>query len=87
VNVPALVFGLCLAASAACAALLGRAYLMTRTKLLLWTAVSFGFFAINNLVLVIDMLVLPQVDLWAWRTASAAAGLAVLLVGFIWEMR
>lgn len=86
-NTAALVFELCLAASAACAALLGRAYLMTRTRLLLWTAVSFGFFAINNLVLVIDMLVLPATDLWVWRQATAAAGLGVLIFGFVWEMR
>lgn len=86
-NAPALIYGLCLAASAGCAALLGRAYLRSRTRLLLWTAAAFCFFALNNLALVIDMLVLPSVDLWAWRQAAAAAGLGVLLFGFVWEMR
>jgi hypothetical protein len=87
VNAPALIYGLCLAASAGCAGLLGRAYLRTGTRLLLWTAISFCFFALNNLVLVVDMLLLPDLDLWAWRQASAGAGLAVLLFGFVWEMR
>lgn len=84
---PALIYGLCLFASVACAALLGRAYARSRTRLLLWTAVSFCFFGLNNLVLVLDMLVLPDVDLWIWRQATAAAGLGVLIFGFIWEMR
>lgn len=85
-NTPALIYGLCLLASATCAGLLGRAYLRTRTRLLLWTAVSFCFFALNNLVLAIDMIVLPDSDLWVWRQAAAGAGLAVLLFGFVWEM-
>lgn len=86
-NGPALIYGLCLAASAGCAGLLARAYLRTHTRLLLWTAVSFGFFALNNMILVVDMLVLPDQDLWIWRQLAAGVGLIVLLVGFVWEMR
>jgi hypothetical protein len=86
-NAPALIYGLCLAASAGCAGLLARAYLRTQTRLLLWTAISFGFFALNNLVLVIDMLVLPDWDLWIWRQFAAGVGLIVLLFGFVWEMQ
>ena len=86
-SAPALIYGLCLAASAGCAGLLARAYLRSRTHLLLWTAISFCFFALNNLILVADMLVLPDTDLWVWRQAAAGAGLGVLLFGFVWEMR
>jgi hypothetical protein len=87
VSPQAAIYGLCLLASAVCAALLGRAYLLTRTRLLLWTAVSFCFFALNNLILAADMLVLPTTDLWVWRQATLGAGLGVLLFGFVWEMR
>jgi hypothetical protein len=87
VSGPAWIYILCLVASAGCAALLGRAYLRSRMRLLLWTAVSFCFFALNNLVLAVDMLVVPDADLWVWRQAAAAAGLGVLLFGFVWEMR
>lgn len=86
-NAPTLIYGLCLAASAGCAGLLGRAWLRTRTRLLLWTAVSFCFFALNNLLLVADMLIFPHHDLWIWRQAAAGAGLCTLLFGFIWETR
>jgi hypothetical protein len=87
VNPPALIYGLCLAASASCAGLLGRAYARTRTPLLLWTAISFCFFALNNLILVVDMLLLPDQDLWALRQATAGAGVGVLLFGFVWESK
>lgn len=86
-NAPALIYGLCLAASISCAVLLGGAYRRNRVRLLLWTAASFCFFALNNLALVVDMLVLPDVDLWIWRQAAAGAGLGVLLFGFVWEIR
>jgi hypothetical protein len=87
VSAPALIYGLCLFASISCAALLARAYLRSRTRLLLWTSASFCFFGLNNAVLVVDMLLLPGTDLWVWRQAAAGVGLCVLIFGFIWEMR
>lgn len=84
---PAAVYLLCLCASALCAGLLIRAYLQNRTRLLLWTALSFGFLTVNNLLLVGDMLVFQSVDLWIWRQASAAAAVGLLLYGFVWETK
>lgn len=78
---------LCLATSIACAGLLGRAYRRTRTGLLLWTSISFTFFAINNLLLVADMLIFTEVDLLLWRQAAAGLGIATLIFGFVWEAR
>lgn len=78
---------LCLATSLACAALLGRAYVRARTRLLLWTSISFGFFALNNLLLAADLLVFTRVDLWAVRELAIGLGLATLLCGFVWETR
>lgn len=86
-NLPTLIYGLCLITSVSCAGLLGRAYARSRMPLLLWTAVSFCFFGLSNLALVVDMLLLPDLDLWIWRQATAGAGLGVLIFGFIWEMR
>jgi len=83
---PMVVYAMCLAASVACAGLLARAWLRSRTKLLLWTAVSFGFLALNNLALVLDLVIFPSVDLWVWRQAAAFAAIAVLVYGFIWEV-
>lgn len=82
---PTAVYLLCLITSVVCAALLTRAWLRGRSKLLLWTAFSFGLLAFNNLFLVADMIVLENVDLWWARQLSGIAALAVLLYGFIWE--
>ena len=82
---PAIVYVLCMATSAACAVLLARTYGRTRSRLLLWTAVSFVLLAANNFLLVLDMLVFQSVDLWPLRSALLLGALVVLLYGFIWE--
>ena len=81
---PRAVYLLCWATSVACAWLLIRAYLRGRTPLLLWSSVAFTFFSITNLLLVVDVLVLPIADLWVLRQMAAAAGLGVLIYGFVW---
>jgi hypothetical protein len=82
---PTAVYLLCLITSVICAALLLRAWRASRMRLLLWTALSFGLLALNNLALVVDLVLLPDVDLWLWRQAAVALALGVLLYGFIWE--
>jgi hypothetical protein len=82
---PTAVYILCLATSCVCAGLLLRAYARSRARLLLWTALSFVCLAFNNLFLVADMVVFPDVDLWALRQIPSFAAIAILLYGFIWE--
>ena len=82
---PAAVYVLCLLTSIVCAGLLLRAYARSRARLLLWTALSFVCLAVNNLFLVGDLVVFPEVDLWPMRQAAAIAAIGVLLYGFIWE--
>jgi hypothetical protein len=82
---PAAVYVLCLATSIVCAGLLLRAYLRSRARLLLWTALSFVFLAINNLLLVADMVFFTQTDLWVLRQIPTVVAIAILLYGFVWE--
>ncbi len=79
------VYVLCALASLACAWLLARSYTRSRVRLLLWSAVCFTGLALNNVILFIDKVVAPDVDLSAWRLVPAAAGLAALVYGLIWE--
>ncbi len=79
------VYVLCALTSLACAVLLLRAWRATRQRLLLWSALCFLFLAVNNVLLPIDLLVVPDVDLSLLRTGSACAGFAVLLLGLVWE--
>jgi hypothetical protein len=80
-----LVYSLCFAASALCAWLLVRSYLRQRTRLLVWSAACFILLAANNFFVVLDVLVLPDVDLSAARTGAALLGISLLLYGFIFE--
>jgi hypothetical protein len=82
---PAAVYTLCFLTSAACAVLLMRSYRRTGMRLLLWSGLCFIFLAANNLVVVLDMLVIPTVDLRLPRLALALAAVALLLFGFIWD--
>lgn len=84
---PLIIYPLCLLTSAACAFLLIRSYARTRLTLLLWSAACFVFLALNNLLVVIDILVLPtEIDLTELRALASAAGVLILLYGFIWEV-
>lgn len=81
-----IVYLLCFCTSLACAWLLGRSYHQSRTRLLLWSSVCFGFLALNNLALVLDFVVWPSVDLRLARLALALAAVAALIWGFVWEV-
>lgn len=83
---PAVVYGLCLFTSLLCAVLLARAWQASRSRVLMFSALCFGFMALNNFFVVADMLILIEQDLTVFRQLSLAVGVAVLLYGFIWEM-
>jgi hypothetical protein len=80
-----IIYILCLLTSATCAFLLVRRYLANRTRLLLYSAICFVFLAANNLFVVLDLLIFPDVDFVPWRQVTGLAGITVLLFGFIWE--
>ena len=80
------VYSLCFLAASACAWLLGRSYGRSGARVLLWSSLCFLLLAANNLVLVIDMLILPGLDLRLARLLFALAAVSVLLFGFIWDL-
>jgi hypothetical protein len=82
---PVAVYSLCLLTSALCAYLLSRSYRATRSRLLFWSALCFTFLALNNFVVVLDMLLLPDIDFRLVRHALALSAIFTLLVGFIWS--
>lgn len=70
----------------ACTVLLGRSYMRTGVRLLLWSTLCFLGLSISNILLFFDLVVFPtEVDLRVWRLATALGGLVFLLYGFIWE--
>jgi hypothetical protein len=82
----AVVYSLCAITSALCAWLLVRAYFSNRkSRLLLWSSISFAGLAVNNMALWIDKLVFPDIDLSLVRTPIGLLATLVLLWGLIWE--
>ncbi len=84
--IPAAVYILCFFTSAACAFLLARNYVRTGARMLMWSALCFGLLAGNNLLVVVDLLVLPDVSLRLARLGLSLAAVVVLLFGFIWDL-
>lgn len=82
-----LVYVLCALTSVACAVLLYRGFRRTHTRLLFWSAVCFVGLAANNLFLIVDLRVVPAIDLSAWRLVPALIGVGALIFGLIWETR
>lgn len=68
-----------------CGILLVRAYAAGRKRLLLWSSVCFFGLALSNLLLFIDLVLLPNVDLYLLRLLIATGAMLILLYGLIWE--
>jgi hypothetical protein len=68
-----------------CGLLLMRGYVRTRKRLLLWSSLCFFVLAVSNLLVFIDLVMLPNVDLYVWRLSTAAGAMILLLYGLIWE--
>ena len=81
------VYLLSAAASAVCAALLVRAYLNNRRRILFWSAVCFVGLMLNSIMVVVDLLLVPDVDLRFVRSLVAVLALGSLLFGLIWDAR
>lgn len=79
------VYVLCALTSLAAAGLLLRAYLATGVALLFWTLLCFAGLALNNVVLFIDKVITPNIDLSVWRGLPAALGVLALVYGLIWD--
>lgn len=84
-TMPALVYLFCFITCAACAGLLVRSWWKTRTRLLLWVAISFVFLAINNFFLLADTTLFPDIDFSAFRLISSLVAISILVFGLVWE--
>jgi Family of unknown function (DUF5985) len=80
------IYMLCVITSLLCAWLLARAYLRAKTKLLVCSALCFALLAVNNLVLAVDVMLLPNVDLSILQLLTSLAAVMVLLYAFVWEV-
>jgi Family of unknown function (DUF5985) len=78
-------YNMCALVSLLCGILLLRAWAKSRLRLLLWSAICFFGLAVSNLLIFVDLILMPQVDLYAIRLVAAAVAMIFLLYGLIWE--
>jgi hydrogenase/urease accessory protein HupE len=80
-----LVYGLCSFTALLCAVLLLRAYGRSRYRLLFWSGICFAGLTVNNFLLMVDKVVLPESDLSVARSAAALFAMIVLMYGLIFD--
>jgi hypothetical protein len=81
----ALAYGLCFATALGCAVLLTRAYRSSRYRLLFWSAACFWGLTLTNAIAVVDLVIVPERDLYALRLATGLLSMIVLIYGMAWE--
>ena len=80
-----IIYSLCTLTSLACAWLLLGSYRRTGHRLLFWSGWSFVAMTVNNVFLVLDKVVFPDVYLLPARQVSALLSMLLLLYGLIYE--
>ena len=80
-----LIYSLCALTCLVCSILLLRSYARTKVPLLMWSGLCFVGLTASNVMLVLDRVVYPDVDLSIPRLSLALGGLVLLLFGLIWE--
>jgi hypothetical protein len=83
--IAAIVYFLCGSLSTLCSLILFIQFRRTGTRLLLWSCICFFGLALNNVLLFIDMMLVPNLDLSTVRMIPALIGVAVLIYGFVWD--
>lgn len=82
-----IVYALCALTSVICAVLLLRGFLSSGVRLLLWAGLCFVGLAANNVLLFIDLGLVPDIDLSVWRSLPTLFGIMLLIYGLVWETR
>ena len=82
-----IVYLLCAITSATCATLLLRGYKGSGARLLLWSGLCFVGFALNNVLLIVDVQLGDAADLSIVRAIPSLIGICLLLYGFIWDAK
>ena len=81
----AVIYSLCALTAFACAVLLIRSFRLSRSPMLFWSAACFAGLTLGNVILVVDRVVLPTVDLSIARLSVALVSVVLLIYGLIME--
>jgi hypothetical protein len=71
--------------SLVCSVLLLRGYASGRRQLLLWSGLCFAGLTLVNVLVFVDLVVFPEIDLYTLRLLATLVSMALLLYGLVWE--
>jgi hypothetical protein len=81
------VYLLCAATSLLCAVMLFRGYARTGVRLLFWSGLCFTGLMVDNIILYVDIVVVPEVSLVVWRKIPGLIAIMLLLYGLVWDSK
>ena len=82
-----LVYVLCFLTSALVAVLLLRAWKRTPNPILFWSGLGFIGLALNNLLLILDLIIFPTIPITPYRNIPTLIGMLLLIYGLVWNDR
>jgi hypothetical protein len=85
--VPGGVYILCAVTCLLCTVMLLRGYARSKVRLLFWCGLCFAGLMLENVLLYIDVIVVPELDLSIWRKVPGLLAMILLLFGLIWESK
>jgi hypothetical protein len=83
----AIIFSICAFTSFACALLLLRAYWQRGPRLLLWSGLCFLALTADNVLVILDLLIFPNIPFILWRNTAALIALVLLIYGLVWDAK
>jgi hypothetical protein len=76
-------YAICALTALSCAVLLLNRYLRTHHRLLMWSGLCFVGLTLNNVLVILDRVVLPDVDLSILRLSTTLVAVLLLLYGLV----
>ena len=86
-NLPGGVYILCAVTCLLCAILLFRGYARTGVRLLFWSGLCFIGLMLDNVMVYVDLVIVPDVSLAIWRKIPGLAAISLLLYGLVWDTK
>jgi hypothetical protein len=81
------VYLLCAGTCLLCVVMLFRGYGRSRVRLLFWAGLCFVGLMLENMMLYVDVVVVPDVNLAVWRKLPGLVAIVLLVFGLIWESK
>lgn len=78
---------LCAATAFTCSAMLWRSYRRNGVRLLFWSSICFLGLAAENLLLYLDRITPPAIDLSMYQNLAGMAAFLALIYALIWEAK